>query len=87
MKCGFLLFDFGKVINGMPKLTIEGTKNTEVHVMAAPYMVDGVFTSKIVASNCHDQLTLSGNKDTWQAMYFKTYALFGNSDSKCERSC
>ena len=73
----FLLFDFGKVINGMPKLTIEGTKNTEVHVLAAPYMVDGVFTSQIAASNCHDQLTLSGNKDTWQAMYFKPTRYLG----------
>jgi len=70
-KTWFLLFDFGKVINGMPKLTVEGPKNTEVHILAAPFMVDSTFTHKIVASNFHDQLVLSGKKDEWQAMYFK----------------
>jgi len=67
----FLLFDFGKVINGMPKLIIEGSKNTEVYVLEAPFVVDDKFTHKIVASEFADQLTLSGNKDTWQSMYFK----------------
>lgn len=67
----FLLFDFGKVINGMPKLTVEGVKNTKIHILEAPFIVDEKFTHKIVASEFADQLTLSGNKDTWQAMYFK----------------
>jgi alpha-L-rhamnosidase len=67
----FLLFDFGKVINGMPKLSIEGARNTEVHILEAPFVVEDKFTHKIVASEFADQLKLSGNKDTWQAMYFK----------------
>lgn len=67
----FLLFDLGTVANGQPKLSIEGPKNTKIHILTAPYMIDGKFTHKIVASNYHDQLTLSGKKDVWEAMYFK----------------
>lgn len=67
----FYLFDFGKVINGMPKLIIEGKQNTEVNILAAPFVVDNSFTHKIVASNYHDKIILSGEKDTWQSMYFK----------------
>tara|TARA_R110002049_G_scaffold45604_2_gene132913 strand:+ start:15096 stop:17678 length:2583 start_codon:yes stop_codon:yes gene_type:complete len=67
----FLLFDFGRVINGMPKLVIEGVKNTEINIFTAPYIVDNTFTNQIVDSNYHDQILLSGKKDTWRAMYFK----------------
>lgn len=82
----FLLFDFGKVINGMPKLTFEGEKNTEIHILEAPFIVDAVFTQKIVASNYHDQIKLSGKNDTWQSMYFKptrylAIAIKGNKEA------
>ncbi|MBG7630579.1 MAG: alpha-L-rhamnosidase N-terminal domain-containing protein, partial [Bacteroidetes bacterium] len=82
----FLLFDFGKVINGMPKLTIEGSKNTEIQVLQAPFSIDSTFTHKIVASNYHDQLKLSGNIDQWQSMYFKptrylAIAIKGNKEA------
>ncbi|TXG39070.1 Bacterial alpha-L-rhamnosidase [Seonamhaeicola maritimus] len=70
-KVWFLLFDFGKVISGMPKLEIKGVKNTEVSILSAPFIVGDVFTHHIVASNFKDELVLSGKKDTWQAMYFK----------------
>lgn len=76
-KSQFLLFDFGTVVNGMPKLIIEGAENTQVHVMSAPFMVNGEFTGKIVASNYHDQLKLSGNIDSWQSMYFKPTRYMG----------
>lgn len=67
----FLLFDFGEVINGMPKLVVEGTKGIQINILTAPFMVDSTFTHRIVDSNYNDQITLSGNKDTWQSMYFK----------------
>lgn len=67
----FILFDFSTVVNGMPKLELEGTKNTKVHVLSAPYIVNNTFTQHIIASKYHDQIILSGNLDTWQSMYFK----------------
>ncbi len=70
-KVHFILYDFGRVINGMPKLRIEGPKGTQVHVLSAPFIVDETFTQQIVASDYHDKLKLSGNMDSWQAMYFK----------------
>ena len=70
-KTSFLLFDFGRVVNGMPKLTIDGPKDTKVHVLSAPFVVNNTFTHKIVDSDFHDQITLSGEEDQWQAMYFK----------------
>ncbi len=84
-KTWFLVYDLGEVINGMPKLIVEGQKNTEIHILAAPYVIDQTFTHNIVASNYHDQIQLSGKKDTWQAMYFKpsrymTLAIKGNTE-------
>lgn len=67
----FLLFDFGKVINGMPKFTVEGERNTKIHILEAPFIIDSAFTHKIVDSEFKDQLILSGKKDTWQSLYFK----------------
>ena len=55
------VFDFGEVINGKPKLVVEG-ENTEIHVLAAPYVIDQSFTHNIVASNYHDKIILSENK-------------------------
>ncbi|MDG1806094.1 family 78 glycoside hydrolase catalytic domain [Flavicella sp.] len=66
-----LLFDFGKIINGMPKLKIQGALGTEVQILSAPFIVDGTFSQKRVDSEYLDRLTLSGTKDTWQSMYFK----------------
>jgi len=85
-KTWFLVFDFGKVINGMPKLVIEGEKGTLVHVLSAPFIIDKNFTHKIIDSNFHDQLILSGTKDSWQAMYFKpvrymAIAVKGNTEA------
>ncbi|GGZ87273.1 family 78 glycoside hydrolase catalytic domain [Algibacter mikhailovii] len=67
----FLLFDFGKVLNGMAKLQIKGNKNTEVRVLSAPFIIGDTFTHHIVASDFEDKLILSGKIDLWQAMYFK----------------
>ncbi len=70
-KSWFLLFDFGKIINGMPKFTIEGEKNTIVNILSAPYIINNEFTHKIVASEYNDEVILSSKKDSWQSMYFK----------------
>ncbi|MCA0932464.1 alpha-L-rhamnosidase N-terminal domain-containing protein [Lutimonas saemankumensis] len=67
----FLLFDYGKVINGMPEFIIESQKEAEISVLSAPFMLENIFSSDIVASSYKDVITLSGKKDHWRAMYFK----------------
>lgn len=70
-KAWFLFFDFGKVLNGMPRLEVQGTQNAEMSILCAPFIVGSKFTHHIVASNFEDKLILSGNTDVWQSMYFK----------------
>jgi len=67
----FLIFDFGEVLNGRPKLDIEGPSGSVVDVLCAPYTLDGRFTARIVDSELRDRLILSGQRDVWQASYFK----------------
>ncbi len=66
-----LIFDFGEVINGMPKLDIQGEPGIQVDVMCSPYILGNVFTHKIVDTRCLDRITLSGKRDVWEATYFK----------------
>lgn len=70
-KATILIFDFGEVVTGLPELVLEGPEGTMVDVMCAPYMLDKVFTCKIVDSECLDRIILSGKKDEWRATYFK----------------
>lgn len=70
-KSWFLLFDFGKVINALPEFIIEGEKDTELSVMAAPFIINDEFTCDIVDSSFKDQVILSGKTDHWKSMYFK----------------
>ncbi|MDT0551829.1 alpha-L-rhamnosidase N-terminal domain-containing protein [Urechidicola vernalis] len=67
----FILYDFGTVQNGMPKLEIKGKEGSKIHILSAPYMVNDVFSQHIIASKYHDQIRLSGKQDKWQALYFK----------------
>ena len=67
----FLLYDFGRVVNGLPYLDIQGPVGTVVDIMCAPYVVDGQFTSEIVDSRLNDRIVLSGDRDKWEAVYFK----------------
>ncbi|MCP4272396.1 MAG: hypothetical protein GY781_10580, partial [Gammaproteobacteria bacterium] len=66
-----LVFDMGKIHNGMPSLDIEGIKGTEVEIISIPFMVDNQFTDRMVDSDLLDKITLSGARDRWQAQYFK----------------
>lgn len=67
----FLLYDFGRVVNGLPYLEIQGPAGTVVDILCAPYVVDGEFTSQIVDSQLTDRIVLSGDPDEWEAVYFK----------------
>jgi alpha-L-rhamnosidase len=72
-----LLFDFGKVLNGMPNLDIEGQAGTRVDILGAPFMVDGQFTHKVVDSDFRDRIVLSGNRDIWEATCMKPVRYMG----------
>lgn len=67
----FLLFDMGEVMSGMPKLHIKGLEGDIIEIMSVPFMVDNKFQYRIVDSDLVDRITLSGEKDEWEATYFK----------------
>jgi len=73
----FFLYDFGTVINGMPRLDIEGPAGTVVDVMCAPFVVNDTFTANIVDSLLIDRIILSGQRDKWEATYFKPTRYLG----------
>lgn len=70
-KAWLLMYDFGEIINGTPRLTIESAKGTKVDVLTAPYQINGFFNHTVLHSNFRDQLTLSGGLDQWESTYFK----------------
>ena len=70
-KAWMLVYDFGEIINGTPRLYIEGAKGTQVDVLTAPYQINGFFNHKVLHSNFRDNLTLSGGLDQWESTYFK----------------
>ena len=70
-KAWLLLYDFGEIINGNPRLSIEGERGTKVDVLTAPYQIDGFFRHTVIHSNLRDQLILSGGLDQWESTYFK----------------
>jgi hypothetical protein len=76
-KSWLLVYDFGEVINGMPRLDILGRSGTEVEIIAAPFMVDRQFTHITVDSEFRDKIILSGQRDKWEATYFKPTRYLG----------
>ena len=73
----FLLYDFGEVINGMPKLEIQGAAGTEIQIVTAPFIVDDKFSKVTVDSEFVDKIILSGGRDQWEATYFKPTRYLG----------
>jgi len=72
-----LLFDFGRVLNGTPRLEIDGTAGTTADILCALFMVNNQFTHKIVDSDFRDRVILSGNRDIWEATYIKPIRYLG----------
>lgn len=70
-KAWLLLYDFGEIVNGNPRLSIEGEKGTKVDILTAPYQIDGFFRHTVIHSNMRDQIILSGGLDQWESTYFK----------------
>ncbi len=73
----FVLFDFGQVYNAFPQLQINGPEGTIVDVVYAPYLLKDTFSYQIVASEFRDRILLSGQKDNWEATYFKPIRYVG----------
>ena len=76
-KSWLLVYDFGEVINGMPRLDIQGKAGTEVEIITAPFMVNRQFTHITVDSEFRDKIILSGQRDKWEATYFKPTRYLG----------
>ncbi|MEX0288289.1 MAG: family 78 glycoside hydrolase catalytic domain [Flavobacteriaceae bacterium] len=76
-KAWLFLFDFEQVLNGTPFLEIQGSSGTEVEILGAPFMINDTFTYKVVDSEFRDKLILSGEKDLWEATYFKPVRYLG----------
>jgi len=76
-KSWLLVYDFGEVINGMPRLDIHGKAGTEVEIIAAPFIVDNSFTHIKVDSEFRDKIILSGDRNKWEATYFKPTRYLG----------
>lgn len=70
-KAWLLMYDFGEIINGNPRLMIEGGKGTKVDVLTAPFQINGSFKHNVLHSNFRDQIILSGGLDQWESVYFK----------------
>ena len=70
-KAWMLMYDFGEIINGTPRLFMEGAKGTQVDVLCSPFQINGFFNHTVLHSNFRDQLTLSGGLDQWESTYFK----------------
>ena len=73
----FLLFDFGQAWNGTTQLDLEGPSGTTIDIITTPFIVDNQFTSRVVDSDFIDRLVLSGERDYWEATYFKPTRLLG----------
>jgi hypothetical protein len=76
-KIWFLLFDFGKIINGMPRLNIEGATGTRIGIQSAPYLMNNTFGTTLLESDFEDKIILSGEKDSWEATYLKPARYLG----------
>jgi len=70
-KSTYLIFDLGEVENGYPRLDIEGPDGAVVDVMCAPYVLNNVFDPTILQSTMVDRLVLSGQREQWEACFFK----------------
>ncbi len=69
--CRVLVYDLGEVQNGRPFLDVMGPRGAVVDIMSVPYLLDESVRSPIVASTYVDRIVLSGNRERWEAFYFK----------------
>ncbi|MGI9392181.1 MAG: alpha-L-rhamnosidase N-terminal domain-containing protein, partial [Parvibaculales bacterium] len=84
-KLWLLVFDMGRIVNGMPFFDMEGERGVQAEVVAMPFMVEDRLSYHMVDSDFLDAVTLSGKQDVWQAQYFKParfLALIVKSGSK-----
>jgi len=69
--CQVHVYDLGVVQNGRPFVEVKGPRGTVVDIVSTPYLRDESVTSPIVTSTYVDRIVLSGNRERWEAVYFK----------------
>jgi len=67
----FVLFDLNEVHNACTYLDIEGPEGTVIDFLSVPFLLDGKLFSPLLGSHYVDRIVLSGNKDQWEAQYWK----------------
>lgn len=67
----YILFDLNEVHNAYTYLEVEGPAGTVVDILSAPYLLDGKLVTPLLASHYLDRIVLSGNRDQWEAQYWK----------------
>ncbi len=72
-----LLFDYCEVLNGSAQLDIIGPSGLKVEIWIAPYILNNEFKYHIVDSDFKDEIILSGNRDLWEATYWKPTRYLG----------
>ena len=65
------VFDLGTIKNGFLQLALEGSAGTVVDVIYTPHLLDNRFAHNVLDSDFRDQIILSGQKEVWEATYFK----------------
>ena len=76
-KIWFLLFDLGEIINGIPRLNIEGASGTRISIQSAPFLLNNTFGNTLLESDYVDKIILSGESDNWEATYLKPARYLG----------
>ena len=72
-----LLFDYCEVLNGSAQLDIIGPIGLKVEIWSAPYILNNEFKYHIVDSDFKDEIILSGERDFWEATYWKPTRYLG----------
>ena len=67
----YMVFDLDEVHNAYPFLDIEGPKGTVIDIFSVPFLLDGKLVTPLLGSHYIDRIVLSGERDRWEAMYWK----------------
>ncbi|MBF0196847.1 MAG: alpha-L-rhamnosidase N-terminal domain-containing protein [Planctomycetes bacterium] len=68
-----IIFDFGKVQDGYPYLSLKGEKKSIIDINYVPYLLDGIFEPSLIMDNFSDCMLLSGKKDRWESQEIRTF--------------
>ena len=67
----YMLYDLNEVHNAHTYLEIGGPAGTVIDILSAPFLLDGKLLTPLLGSHYVDRIVLSGNRDRWEAHYWK----------------